>query len=179
MPKKLIQRLVPGMNSIREHKSLHLFGDLLHDPNLWHLNRRSVAGAFAVGLFTAFIPVPGQMLIAAALAIFFRVNLPLSVMLVLITNPITIPPLYYLAYKVGNAILGNVPGTFNFELSFDWLVNGLIPVWKPFLLGCFVLGALAALIGYSAIRLYWRMYVLRNRERRRLRKRNGTSSGVK
>ena len=39
---------MPDHKLIREHKHLRIFGSMLHDPNLFHLNRRSVAGAFAV-----------------------------------------------------------------------------------------------------------------------------------
>ncbi|MBA1330154.1 ATP-binding protein, partial [Candidatus Endoriftia persephone str. Guaymas] len=94
MPKHLIKRLTPDHEMIRNHRHLQCFGKLLHDANLWHLNRRSAAGAFAVGLFMAFIPVPFQMILAAGAAILFRVNLPLSVALVWVTNPITIPPIF-------------------------------------------------------------------------------------
>lgn len=148
---------------------MHLFGDLLHDPNLWHLNRRSVAGGFAVGLFTAFIPIPFQMLLAAGIAIVSRVNLPISVLLVWISNPITMPPMFYSAYKLGQWLLGGTPGEFHFELSMDWLMTELGEVWKPFLLGCLLLGIASALVGYTTIRLYWRYLVVQRLEKRRLR----------
>ena len=64
MPKKTIQLFLPDHKKIKENKTLSIFGDVLHDANLWHLNRRSARGAFAVGLFFAFIPVPFQMLLA-------------------------------------------------------------------------------------------------------------------
>ena len=54
----------------------------LQDPALWYLNRRSVAGAFAIGMFVMYLPPLGQLLIAVAGAIAFRVNFPISVALV-------------------------------------------------------------------------------------------------
>jgi uncharacterized protein (DUF2062 family) len=80
---------------IKGHKNLSFLGEKLHDPNLWHLNRRSVSAAFAIGLFAAWIPTPGQMVIAAIIALYFRANLPISVALVWITNPLTMPPMFY------------------------------------------------------------------------------------
>jgi uncharacterized protein len=172
MPRKLIKRYLPDHQKLRDHKHLRVFGTLLHDPNLWHLNRRSVAGAFAVGLFVAFIPVPFQMAIAAAAAIGLRVNLPIAVALVWVTNPLTMPFLFYLAYKVGAALLGTPPGAFHFELSLAWLGNGLLEIWEPFLLGCLVFGTTAAAGGYLLVRASWRIVVLRNWHLRKQRRRN-------
>lgn len=173
MPRKFFKRVLPDHRRIRDHKHLQVLGKLLHDPNLFHLNRRSVAGGVAIGLFVAFIPIPFQMLLAAALAMIARVNLPLSVLLVWITNPLTMPPMYYGSYKLGAWLLGTAPKKFHFELSFDWLTNELAHIWQPFLLGCFVAGLIAALLGYLVTRILWRWHLVRayqaRKHQRRLR----------
>ncbi|PWW14467.1 hypothetical protein DFO79_10383 [Pseudidiomarina tainanensis] len=160
MPKKFIQRIMPSHESIRNSRSLKIFGSLLHDANLWHLNRRSAAGAFAVGLFFAFIPVPFQMLLAAAAAIPLRVNLPLSVALVWVSNPITMPVLFYFCYLLGAWVLdqGNQP--FAFELSWSWLAQSIGTIGPAFLLGCFIVAVLVSIIGYISISLLWRQSVV-------------------
>jgi len=167
MPKKLIKRYMPDHDKIRNHRHLKLFGTLLHDPNLFHLNRRSVSGAFGVGLFMAFVPVPFQMVLAAAAAIPLRVNLPISVGLVWITNPVTMPPMFYFAYKVGTWVLHIPNREFSFEMSYAWLGSELTTIWAPFLLGCFVCGSIAALAGYSLMRGFWRWHVLAHWEKRK------------
>lgn len=161
MARRIVKRLMPDHEKIRQSKAIQLFGSLLHDANLWHLNRRSASGAFAVGLFTAFIPVPFQMLLAAAAAIPFRVNLPLSVGLVWVSNPITMPPIFYLCYRVGNWLLAAPPQPFSFELSWQWLANSVSTIGPSLLLGCLVLGTLSSVIGYLGIRLLWRRSVIK------------------
>lgn len=160
MPRKFIRSIMPSPDKIKASRSLQIFGKLLHDGNLWHLNRRSASGAFAVGLFCAFIPVPFQMVLAAAAAIPFRVNLPLSISLVWISNPITMPPLFYLCYLVGSWMLAQPPQPFAFELSWEWLFESIATIGPAFLLGCFVLGSIASCIGYIVIRVLWRQSVV-------------------
>src|SRR5690606_17379498 len=126
--------------SIRDHKSLRFLGRLLHDPNLWHLNRHSVARAMGVGLFAAFIPIPMQMLLAASLAIPVRGNLPIAVSLVWLTNPFTMPPVFFCTYMMGAWLLQIPPRTLPDELTFQWITEQLGTMWQPFLLGSVVCG---------------------------------------
>ncbi len=163
MPRKFFKRFMPSHTDVK--KRLQIFGDVLHEPNLWHINRRSMAGAFAVGLFFAWMPVPIQMLLAAAASILFRTNLPLSVALVWITNPVTIPPLFYFAYLVGTWVIGEPPQEFDFQLSFEWLTHELATSWKPLLTGCFILGASSSIIGYVTISQLWIYAVKKQRAR--------------
>lgn len=151
--------MLPDHQSIKEQKALQIFGSLLHDANLWHLNRKSACGAFGIGLFFAFWPVPFQMWLAAALAIPLRVNLPLSVATVWITNPFTMPPIFYGAYKVGSFIIGTPTDNFEFELSWQWLVNSVETIGPAFLVGCGVCGAVFAMLGYFGMNWLWRFSV--------------------
>jgi len=160
MPRKFIKRFMPDHQKIREQKCLRFFGTCLHNPSLWHFNRHSVAGAFFIGMVCAFIPIPFQMVLAASLAIFFHVNIPVSVALVWLTNPLTMGPLFYFTYEVGEWILG-LPDTdnFYFEPTWDWLVGLFSNNWGPFLLGCLVTGLTLGIVGYFSIHLIWRSCV--------------------
>jgi uncharacterized protein (DUF2062 family) len=185
MAKKFVKRYMPDVHKIRHHRHLRFFGTLLHDPNLWHLNRHSVAGAMAVGLFWAFVPMPLQMIPAAAFAIWFRVNLPISVALVWLTNPITMPAVFYFNYKLGTWILRRPVedvafpvSDVKFELSWAWInqewtwvTHEFSSIWQPFLLGSLVVASLSALAGYWGMRAFWRLHVVREWERRRKRRR--------
>lgn len=166
MPKKIIQRFLPSHDHVRKNKYLQFMGDVLHDPNLFHLNRRSAAGAFAVGLFCAFMPIPFQMVLAAVLAAFVRVNMPLSIMIVWVTNPITMPPIFFTAYKVGSWVLAEPVKEFSFELSWEWLAHAIEYLGPPFFLGCLICGAVAGFIGYMVIRILWRRMVIRSWKKR-------------
>ena len=169
MPRKFLKNFFSG-RSIREEKSFSIFGELIHDENLWHMHRRSVAGACAIGLFCAFIPIPFQMILAAGLAIIFRCNLPISVALVWVTNPITMTPLFFLAYKVGTFLTDTHLGPFAFELSLNWLFTELRERWKPFLVGCLFTATVAGLCGFIAARILWRLRVISFWNQRKLRK---------
>ncbi len=161
MPKKTIKRLMPDHQTVKENKYLKIFGTLLHNANLWHLNRHSVAKAFAVGLFFAFIPVPFQMVLAAGIAILVHANLPLSIALVWLTNPLTMPVIFYACYLVGSLVLAEPPQEFIFEASWQWVVDSLSTIGPAFLLGCGILAIAFSILGYFGIQALWRYSVIK------------------
>lgn len=160
---------MPNHELIKRQKALKIFGNVLYNPNLWCLNRRSASGAFALGLFMAFVPLPSQMLMSAGMAIVLGVNLPLAVALVWISNPITMPIMFYFCYKVGAKVMHIPSQGFSFELSWDFLLNQMSTIGPPFLLGCLICGLLAATVGYFGIRGLWRYSVVRSWQQRKTR----------
>lgn len=171
MARKLIKRYLPDASTIRNHKQLKIFGSLLHDPNLLHINRYSASRACAIGLFMAFMPIPFQMIPAAFFAILFRANLLISLALVWISNPLTIPPIFYFCYKVGAWILQTPPQAFDFEMTREWLTEGIIAVWQPLLLGCFTVSLICSMLGFISMRGFWRWHVIREWELRKEKRR--------
>ncbi|MFC5705378.1 DUF2062 domain-containing protein [Aeromonas eucrenophila] len=167
MPKHLIQRWLPDQDALKTHKHLKMFGSLLLDNNLWHLNRRSASAAVGVGLFMAWIPVPFQMLLAAGGAIVCRANLPLAVALCWVANPVTMPPMFYGAYKLGCLLLGSPSQDIDIEFSWHWLSSVFETVAPPLLLGALLLACISALCGYLATLLLWRLSVVRRWRQRR------------
>lgn len=167
MPKKIIQKIMPDHELIKNHKSLQFLGDRLHDPNFWHLSRRSISMAFAVGLFAAWLPMPGQMAVAAVAAFYFRANLPVSIVLVWITNPLTMPPLFYSAYRVGLVFMGRSASMREFAFSWDGITSGLGAAWQPFLLGCLILAVISSGVGYFGINFLWRHHAVKRWKHRK------------
>jgi uncharacterized protein (DUF2062 family) len=164
------KRILPERHHIQQHRHLKFLGDILHDPEIFHLTRRSTSGGVATGLFFAFLPFPGQMVVAGLTAIVLRVNLPLAVILVWITNPVTIPPLLYLAYKTGAMILNRPFQPITFHLSWEWFSGIFLEIWPSLLTGCLLFSTVAAVAGYITMRLLWRIQIARRWKARRATK---------
>ncbi len=172
----LIRKYIPDPGVIKNHQSLQFLGDKLHAPNLWHINRRSIIKAFAIGLFFAWVPTPTQMAFAATAAIFFQANLLVSVALVWITNPITMPPLFYFAYRVGLWYANRPSPADNFVFSLEGIWSGFGDVIGPFLLGCLILGLSCSLGAYIGMDSFWRYHVMKKWAERKLKRTQKTAS---
>jgi uncharacterized protein (DUF2062 family) len=171
MPKKTIKRLLPTPGKLRKIKSLDVLGEWIYEPNLWHINRFSTSSAFFVGLFVAFIPLPSQMVIACLLSVWLRCNLPLAVALSWVTNPLTMGPMFWFAYKLGALVMGETTNVEQFAISWEWLQTGLVAIWQPFLLGCLLCAFFFGSLGYFVIQVLWRWQVVQRWEARQERRR--------
>jgi uncharacterized protein len=165
--RNLFKRFLPHKEHIQKQSGLHLFSDYLHDPNIWHIHRRSSAGGAAIGMFCAFIPFPVQTITSAALAILLRMNLPIAVVFSLFSNPVTIPPLFFFAYQFGSKLLGLEEKEVQFTFTWDWISSTFVHIWEPLILGCFLLGTISSLLTYLIIRLIWRINAVSKWEKRR------------
>lgn len=169
MPRKFIKKHMPTEQKIRENPSLRWLSKYLKHPSLWHLNRKSVSRAFMVGIFCAFLPIPMQMLVAATLAIFIRSNLAVSVSLVWITNPITIPPIFYFTYKVGTFLLASQPLDQEMSLSYEYLMSELGAIWVPLITGSLFCAVVFSVIAYFSINAFWVWHVKKHWKKRQNR----------
>ena len=182
MPRKLFRKFLPSHEAVRHNRYVAWLGPSLQHHNLWHLHRRSCAGGVAAGLFAGLIPGsnPVQFLAASLLAIGFRVNLPIAVAVTLYSNPFTIVPLYYCAFKIGQMALWQgdgdpPPATPIFELTrlHEWIPTAfhwLGSVGKPLLLGLPLLALLLAVVGYFVVDWTWRIRVRMEWRKRRMRR---------
>ena len=117
MPRDFLKRHLPSPDALRRRKGLAMFRGRMSDPELWHLTRRSVSAAIGVGLFLSMVPLPGQMPLAAVLAL-------LSLQSArghcggLCRQPM--PAVYLFAYELG-ALLSTPPPATPFEFTVTWL----------------------------------------------------------
>lgn len=126
---------------------------------------RSVA-LFFIGLFCAFLPVPSQMLIAASMALIGRCNIAISVAVTWVTNPLTIGPMFFFAYKLGAWLLDTQVTITGLELSWAWLSNQIGQIWWPLLAGCLICGWVSGLSGMLVSRMLWRLHIVRRWKQR-------------
>jgi uncharacterized protein (DUF2062 family) len=171
MPRKLFRKYLPSHDTVLANRHVARLGPRLRDHNLWHLNRRSVAGGVAVGLLAGLIPGsnPVQFTAAALLAVAGRVNLPIAVVVTLYSNPFTIVPLYFCAFQLGKLALfhrGEAPASLVPDLSGkgfgEWIpaaLEWMAHAGKPLLLGIPLLALLLAVVGYFVVDWTWRVSV--------------------
>lgn len=171
MPRRLLQRYMPHPDALKGHRSLRFMSRLTGNVSLWILSRRAVANAFMVGLFSALLPIPFQMVVAACGAWLLRCNLPLSVGLVWITNPLTMPLIFYANYRVGAWLLGTPPILAPEHLSTRWVAAQMLDILPVLAVGSLVSALVVGGVANLTIRLIWRWQVSRSWKRRQHRRR--------
>jgi uncharacterized protein len=161
-----LRRHVPTRETIHNYRVLRPFASHLAQPALWRLTHRSVPRAVALGLFVGVIIPFLHTAIAAVTAAF-----------TLVVNPLTIPPLYYAAYRIGSWELHHDSGLVNpaaaerFSSELSRLLFWIHQASGPIAVGVLTIAAASALIGYFSSAIVWRSW-LGSRWRRRRRARS-------
>ncbi|MBT7564447.1 MAG: DUF2062 domain-containing protein [Porticoccaceae bacterium] len=167
MPRKTIRRFLPDIRELLNRPSLGWIRSLPQDPNLLHLNRHSVSLAVFIGIFCAFVPIPIQTLMVIAMCFWQGANLPLAMVIIWMSNPLTIPPMFYLTYKLGSYILGTTLGDFSVTLSWEWFSQLGSEILLPLFVGSLLAGTVLASIGYFFVLFLWRWKVIKDWEHRK------------
>ncbi len=161
-----LTRHIPTRETIDDYRLLRPFAPHLRHPSLWRLNRRSVPRGVAVGLFVAIIIPFMHTFIAALLAIPTRANVAVAAIFTLVVNPLTIPPMYYAAYRIGSwelhhegplvdpAAAERLSGELSRALFWIHHASG------PIALGILTMAVGFAIAGYLLASLAWRYWSL-------------------
>jgi hypothetical protein len=180
------KRLLPTPDQVAASPWLRWLGPALLQPRLWHASRRGIALGVAIGVFFGFLIPLAQIPLSAAAAVALRANLPTAVAATLVTNPVTMPPVYYAAFKLGSALLGREEPTAALEVAaatagtddtppdgqggWQEALAKLRNVGYALLLGLAMMAVGAGVTVYLVISLAWSVRVKLKR-RRRLRHR--------
>lgn len=163
---------LPTRQSIAGNRLLKPFAKYILRNDLWRLNRRSVPRGVAVGLFIAPIVPVAHTGVAAMLAVPARANIVISAAVTWLINPLTIPPFYYAAYKIGSALLkadelSPVAVTHQATQGATHWMEWLSAKSGPVALGTLVMATIIAAVGYLLSALLWRLRVAQKWRKRR------------
>src|SRR5258707_631160 len=156
-----LRRHIPTRESIHRYRLLRPFAHHLSKHELWRLHRRSVPRAVALGLGIGIIIPFMHTVIAALLAIPLRANVAVAAAFTLVVNPLTIPPMYYAAYRIGSWELHHDSPLVNSataEQVSGELARFLFWIHEasgPIAVGIRTIAAVAAAVAYGGSALLW------------------------
>jgi uncharacterized protein (DUF2062 family) len=173
------QRFLPSPATLKANRWLRWLGPALHHPSLWHVTRRGVAMGMALGVFFGLLIPVAQIPFSAATAMLLRANVPAAVASTLVTNPVTFGPVYYAAWRLGSAVLGEdapegdvpplaqQPGAAPAEAGWWNTLKGYaLGVGKPLVLGLAILATVLGLLTYFSVAGFWALKIRWTRWRR-------------
>jgi uncharacterized protein (DUF2062 family) len=146
-----------------QHKKITDFLKKYNIPSEYFAaNRKMISRGVLIGLFIAFIPMPMQMAAVVAFTPFVRFNVPIGIAMCWLSNPITMPPMYYMEYLTGSYFLGITPEPV--ELTLEWFKNNLSKIFIPLYVGTAFYSIFGSISGYFLVNLLWKISVKKERE---------------
>lgn len=131
-------------------------------PEYLSTNRKMVSRAVFIGLFIAFIPMPMQMLAVLLVMPFVRFNVPIALAMCWLSNPLTMPPMYYLEYLTGAFFLGSEVAPV--EMTLEWFSENLDNIFIPLYVGTLFYAVIGSSIAYWVVNHFWHGSVHKDRK---------------
>lgn len=156
-----LRRWAPSKKEIQEYRYIHIFGDTLKQPELWTFNRTTCAKGLAIGLFCAFLPMPFEMIPAIFMATALGANLPIALIGIWVSNPVTWIPLYTPCYLLGAKLMGLEVIPIN-QISILEVGWHYVALW----LGCLLIGTVVAFGTHFLTSYIWAVQVRQKWSRR-------------
>lgn len=128
-------------------------------------NRKMISKGVFIGLFIAFIPMPMQMLAVVALIPFTRFNVPIALAMCWLSNPLTMPPMYYMEYLTGSFILGME--TTPVEMTLEWFSENIGNIFIPLYVGTAFYSVIGSSLAYYLVNHLWRSSVKKDKDLRK------------
>lgn len=128
-------------------------------------NRKMVSRAVFIGLFIAFIPMPMQMLAVVAFIPFTRFNVPIALAMCWLSNPFTMPFMYYAEYLTGSFFLGME--TTDVELTVEWFTQNIGNIFIPLYAGTAFYSISVSSLAYYLVNHLWRSSVRKDKDSRK------------
>ncbi|HRP23694.1 MAG TPA: DUF2062 domain-containing protein [Thauera sp.] len=176
----MFERFLPSRDAITQSRLLRWLGPRIHDPLLWHINRRAVSRGVAMGVFFGLMIPIAQIPAAAMASLVLRGNLWIAAVSTLVSNPLTYGPIYYFAYRLGAGVIGaRAPADLTPEdvEAPIRMIDSLAQAWawvtgigQPLLVGMVIMAVTGSIIAYWSAQLFWRFKVV-NKWRRLHRER--------
>jgi len=170
----MIRKLFKKKKTGGEKSKIDLFLEKYNLPKDYlGINRRSVTRGVGIGLFWGFIPMPMQMAAVLATTPFIRFNVPIAISMVWLSNPFTMPPMYYMEYLTGNFLLGK-EGISDIEMTLAWFKANIGDIFIPLYVGTAFYSIVVSGLIYLLLNKLWILSVqkekyLREEERKKRR----------
>ncbi|WP_120715833.1 DUF2062 domain-containing protein [Tsuneonella amylolytica] len=168
-----IQRNLPTREQMERSRWIRPFASRVLRSELWRFTRRSVPRGVALGMLVGIILPFAQILFSALLCLPIRANVPVAALTTFVTNPVTTPLIWVLAYKVGSWMLRVDAATIvapvnsaiehsEFGDMVQWLTGATLVTG----FGLVVIAIIASAVSFVVSGWVWRHIVATRRARR-------------
>lgn len=168
MKNSRLSKHIHELARVERYRVLRPFQHHFKRQSLWKLTRHTVSRGVAVGFFFAILTPVAQFVFALIAALVVRAHPVVALTSTLITNPFTLPFIYYYAYRIGSTLTGQNASGADVRVSEEAAmhaleVTGWIPtlmswfqsVGWPLIVGVLTLALALAAAGYLIVQALW------------------------